>query len=98
MRISCEATATNALTFPSRSVSRPGERVQVRVRETAERDGQHVELAGLDERQQERQRPVELGDLDLGGGLGPATVAEADGAGRRRGGGASAPSRGRPAR
>ena len=45
-----------------------GERVEVGVGEAAERHGQDVELARLDERQEQGQRPVELGDLDLGRG------------------------------
>ena len=43
----------------------PPERVEVGVGERAERHGQDVELAGLDERQQEPERAVELGHLDL---------------------------------
>ncbi len=58
------------------------ERIEVGVGEAAQRDGEHVELACLDQRQEERQRTVELGELDLGGRLGPAPLAEAD---RRRG-------------
>ena len=54
-----------------------GERVEIGVGEGAERDRQDVELARLDERQQQRQRAVELGDLDLGRGLRPAALAEA---------------------
>ena len=79
MRISWLATATNALTLPSRSASSAGERVEIGVGERAERHGQHVELARLDERQQQRRAgPSNVGDLDLGRRLGPATGAERD--------------------
>ena len=50
MRISWLATATNALTLPSRSLSSVGERVEVGVGEGAERHRQDVELARLDQR------------------------------------------------
>ena len=53
------ATATNADTFPIRSPSSDGERVQVGIGERAERHRQDVQLAGLDQRQQQRQRAVE---------------------------------------
>ena len=77
--MSCEATATNALTLPSRSASSARQRLEVGVGQAAERDGQDVELARLDEREEEGQRPVELGELDVRGGLGSAALAEADG-------------------
>ena len=59
------------------------QRVEVGIGEAAERDGQDVELAGLDQREEERQRALELGDLDMGRGLRPTALAEAD---RWRGG------------
>ena len=54
------------------------ERVEIGVGQRAERDRQDVELARLDERQEQGERPVELGDLDLGRGLRPAPLAELD--------------------
>ena len=61
----------------------PPERVEIGLGEGAERDGQDVELARLDERQQEPERAVELGHLDLRPALGPAALAERDGRLRR---------------
>ena len=55
------------------------ERVEVGAGERTERHGQDVELAGLDERQQEPERAVELGHLDLRPALGAAALAEGDG-------------------
>ena len=52
------------------------ERVQVGLREAPERHGQDVELARLDEREEQGERPLELGDLDLERGLRPAALAE----------------------
>ena len=59
------ATATNDADVAEPVRLEPAERVEVGVGQGAERDGQDVELARLDERQQERERPVELGHLDL---------------------------------
>ena len=70
------------------------ERIQVRLREPAERHGQHVELARLDEREEQGERAFELGHLDLERGLGPAALAEPDGraaVGRGPDGGDSGP-------
>ena len=88
MRISWLAIVTNELTLPNRSSSSRRQRIEVRVGERAERHGQDVELACLDERQQKRERALELGQLDLGRGLGSAALAEAT-AGARHGVGAA---------
>ena len=78
IRISWLAMATNADTWPMRSLVERRERVEVRVRERAEGHGEDVELAGLDQRQQQGQRPVERGQDHAGGRLGPAALAERD--------------------
>ena len=54
------------------------ERVEVGVGERAERDGQDVELARLDEGEQQGKRPVEALETDLGRGLGTTAGAEHD--------------------
>ncbi len=46
-----------------------GQGIQIRFGEAAEGHGQDVELAGLDEGQQQRQRPVELVELYVGGSI-----------------------------
>ena len=79
IRISWLATATNELMWPRRSASSVAERVEVGVGQRAERHGQDVELARLDERQQQPERAVELGDLDQGRRLRAAALPEADG-------------------
>ena len=78
IRISWLAIATNADTLPIRSPSSDGERVQVGVGERAQRHRQDVELAGLDEGQQQRQRAVERRQRDARGGLGAPALAERD--------------------
>ena len=57
------------------------ERVEVGVGQRAERHREHVELARLDQREQQRQRPVERRQRDARRGLGAAALAERD---RRR--------------
>ena len=64
----------------------PAERVQIGVSERAEGHGQDVELAGLDERQEEAERAVEGLHLDLRPALRAASVTERHGRwGRRHG-------------
>ena len=65
-----------------------GDRVEVRLGERAEGHGHDVEAARLDERQEEPQRPLPLGEADVGGVLGPATRGEGDRRRRRRAGAA----------
>ena len=65
--------------MPQPTLLEPRQGIEVRVGERAERHGQDVELACLDQRQQKRERPFELGQLDLGRGLGSPALAEAHG-------------------
>ena len=57
------------------------ERVEVRLGERPERNREDVEVARLDERQEEPERSLERLEPDLGRGLGPATLAEDHGRG-----------------
>ena len=69
------ATATNELMLPSRSCLDGGERIEVRLGERPERHRQDVELARLDERQEQPERAFPFGDLRPGSpsrGRGPA--------------------------
>ena len=86
IRISWLAIATNELTLPSRSAVSRLSASRYASASAAERDRQDVELARLDERQEERQRAVELGHLDLRPALRTAAFAEADGRRDRDGG------------
>ena len=52
------------------------ERVEIGVRERAQRHGEHVELAGLDQREQQRERPVERRQGDEGRRLRPPPLPE----------------------
>ncbi len=63
IRISCEHTVTNELSSGSRPRLDAGDRVQVGAAQVAQADRQHVELALLDECQQQRDRPVEVSHL-----------------------------------
>jgi hypothetical protein len=61
-----------------------GEGIEVGVGQRSERNGQDIELAGLDERQQQPERPLEFGHPDMRRRrLGPPTLAEHDGRRRR---------------
>ena len=67
MRISWLATATNELMLPMPVVLERRERVEVGLGEGAERHGQDVELAGLDEREQQAPAgPSNAGDAGRG--------------------------------
>ena len=77
------ATATKELMFPSRSNSSVARASEIGLGEGPERNGQDIELAGLDQGEQQSERTLELGDLHAGGGFGPTSLAEHHG--RRRG-------------
>ena len=79
IRMSWLATATNELMLPSRSASSAAERLEVGVGERAERHRQDVELARLDERQQERRAGPRTRRSGPGSALRPAALAEGHG-------------------
>ena len=78
MRMSWLATATKELTLPSRSASSVASASRYASARPPSGHGQDVELARLDERQQQRERALELGDLDLERGFRTTTLAEPD--------------------
>ena len=73
------ATATNAADVAEPVGVEATERIEIGVGEGSERHRQDVELARLDERQEERQRAFEFGHLDLGPALRPAALPEGHG-------------------